>query len=431
MVWAKFVLCLILAVWAHAGLIWAARRPDEIGLLRRFVVGAVILKFVAVAVLYALRPQLGATSDAGLYYIHEARHVLAGEVPYRDFDSSYSPLFPVILAPAVAVWNGIGAIVLLMTAFEAAMLGLYLRASPAAGSVAVYRTAFYYSFSPISVYWCALTGYNGSIIALFALASLLLAERRRDAGAATVAVAGFLCSKLLMALNFPAFICFERRGCVVRGAILVGLAAAAIGGPYLAGFDTLLPIRREMNNVTSGNIWFLLAPLVSEEIRRTPAWNLAPLFAFALVFPALFVPYASKMWRSADRGTRFNSATAFLATTNLLFMILSKKSYGFYLLMTLLFVVHTVVVASGDLRSLGRRLVPLTFLGAVATTQDRLWMIVRDQPLTEPTSELAILWLLDAAVVSCYAYLLLICYRTCLQYLPTGVTAVGPRPASG
>jgi hypothetical protein len=424
-VWLKLAFCVTLALAAHAGVLPAARRPDEVRLLKRLIVGTVMVKFAAAVAIYAAPSGLGSTSDAGLFYIDQARHVLAGEMPYRDFDSSYSFLFPVILAPAVAIWNSIGAVVLVMTVMETVMLWLYLRASPGAGSPTAYRTAFLYSVSPISTYWCALTGYNGSIIALFAMASLLLADRRRNIGAATTAVVGFLLSKLLMALTFPAVICFERRGSIVRGAVLIGLWAATIGGPFLAGINTLQPIAREMANITAGNLWFLLSPFVSEETRRTPWWNVAPLVTFACVFTALFVPYARAVIRARDGAPRFDAAAAFLAATNLLFMIVSKKAFGFYVLMFLPFVLHTIVSSSGDLRTLSRRLMPVTFLGAVTTIQDRLWMIVRDRPLTEYSPALATLWVLDAVNVTCYVYLLVFCYRESLRDGAAGTVGAG------
>jgi hypothetical protein len=431
MIWAKIAFCLVLAAVAHGGVFWAARRSDEIRLLRRFVILTVLLKLAAPIGVYSVRPELGATSDAGLFYIHEARHVLAGELPYRDFESSYSPLFPVILAPAIGAWNSIGAIVLVMTAFETLMLAIYLRTSPYAATAVAYRTGFYYGLSPISVYWCALTGYNGSIIAMFAMLSLVLAARRRDIGAATAAVVGFLSSKLLMALDFPAVICYERRGSIIRGALVIGLLTAALGGPYLAGFNTLLPIKREMGNITNGNLWFLLSPFVAEETRRSPWWNVAPLFAFGAAFTVMFIPYARSMLRTRDGSPRFDAAAAFLAATNLLFMILSKKAWGFYLLMMLPFVVHAIVISSRDLKVLNRRLLPLSFLGAVTTTQDRLWMIVRDRPLNEPTTELATLWLLDFVIVACYAYLSAVCFRAALGEGPQADRAESLRLAAG
>jgi hypothetical protein len=392
-------------------------RPGESKIFRRLIVSSVAVKFLMAVIVYLLFPQIaGKTSDAGLYYLPEAKHVLEGQLPYRDFVSSYSVLFPVVLAPAVAVWRSIGAVVLVMLIFESLLLVLYLKCSPHAGTAVAYRVAFIYSFSPISAYWCGVTGYNGSIIALFALASLILVERQKATLASACAVCGLLCSKLLMLLSYPAILFFEWRGWRTRMASLALFMAASIGLPYFAGFDSLMPIKREIGNISSGNLWFLCSPFVSAEVRAGRFWNVGPLVAFAVTFAPLFVVYlVSLRCDSGRRDGRFDVAVAFLATTNLAFMILSKKSNSFYLLMAFLFILHTLVVDSRNCRMLCARLVPVTFLGAITTTEDGLWMLVRDFPLSEPSRALAALWVIDLVTVTCYAYLMVCCFRASIR----------------
>src|SRR5262245_45833170 len=43
--------------------------------------------------------------DALAFFVPQARKVLAGGLPYREFASAYGPLFAVVLAPAVAAFG--------------------------------------------------------------------------------------------------------------------------------------------------------------------------------------------------------------------------------------------------------------------------------------------------------------------------------------
>lgn len=119
---AKFIICVVLASFAHIVSFVLMDRLGEIKIFRRLIVSSVAVKFLLAVIVYLLFPQIaGKTSDAGLFYLPEAKHVLEGQLPYRDFASSYSVLFPVVLAPAVAVWRSIGAVVLVMLIFESLM----------------------------------------------------------------------------------------------------------------------------------------------------------------------------------------------------------------------------------------------------------------------------------------------------------------------
>ena len=51
---------------------------------------------------------------------------MAGEIPHRDFTTSYGLLFPYLLAPGLLLWRSVGAVVLTMILVETAMLAVYV-----------------------------------------------------------------------------------------------------------------------------------------------------------------------------------------------------------------------------------------------------------------------------------------------------------------
>jgi hypothetical protein len=109
-----------------------------------------------------------------------------------------------------------------------------------------------------------------------------------------------------------------------------------------------------------------------------------------------------------DKAGRFNASVAFVAAVNLLFMILSKKSFNYYILMSLIFILHSVTL---DDRGVIKRVFPLALLGAVTYLESYLWYVpeYRDNALS--TSGGLLLLGLDVVLVGSYIYWLILCFR--------------------
>ncbi|MFP5287402.1 MAG: hypothetical protein ACLGI9_16820, partial [Thermoanaerobaculia bacterium] len=220
-----------------------------------------------------------------------------------------------------------------------------------------------YSLSPVSVYWVAVTGYNAPVIALATVAGLVLAERGRPWLAGAAAALGFLSSKLLALLAWPGLAAWSREGFWKR-ALPMALSLAAVLVLPLAGFDTLQPVSRELLTVSAGNVWFLLR-LAAPGVEATLMWKVLPPLSFLAAFAALFLAF----WRrrgGVPPEARFDTAAAMIAATNLLFMLLSRKSYTVYTAMFLLLAIHTL---ARDRRTLLRHLPALTWMAAVTTLE--------------------------------------------------------------
>lgn len=401
----KLFLTVTLASGSLIGFWWLQRKQDERwwrGVTMAGLCGKTIL-FLAI---YLIIPEINRTSDANHFYLPQTLFFLEGGLPYRDYQSSYSPLFPALLAPFVKLWPAAGAVVLLMVILDLWLVGLYLWRGRNRHDPRRWQVAYLYTFSPIVVYWTTLTGYNSVIIALFGLLGLLLAERGKQIWSGVAAALGFLFSKLLMVLLWPAVVFFAAAGWWKRAAPLV-LLIGLLGVLYLSGYNVLQPIQSEVEDHTSGNLIFLLLPLFPN-LAETVWWNALPLALFGLAFVPLWVGY----WRTGQNNQEqaFDGAAAFAAITCLLFMIVSKKAYTFYLPMLTLFLLHAV---SRHPHTLRRALWPFSYIGAVTTIEPHLFQIIG-----EPTRPLfnsgyyLLLVVVDLLLVGSYLYLLLLCYET-------------------
>jgi hypothetical protein len=413
MMTAKLALCVSLTLFSALAFSFLKNKTYEIRAYRLLIAGAIAAKALAIVAIYSFVPDLNAGSDATIYYYPQAQNVLSGQLPYRDFISHYSFFFPLLLAPALRVWQSVGAIVLTMFALETLMILLYLSRWIQADYPNRLRVAFLYSFSAISIYWVDITGYNGPIIALFALTSLIFAHRKKDSLSVVFAVLGFLFSKLLMFLSYPAILLFGRGNRTRKSLSAVVAIACYYAALSAFGIDIFQPIEHEMTRVTSGNIWFLLSPLVPESISGTFLWSYAAILSFSLVCVPMILLYVRSM--NGERRNEFDAAMAFIAAMNLAFFILSKKSYTFYMPMAFIFILHTLVFMRADRAGSGRELLPAFFLSATTTFETNLYQPLRDGMTTIEPARMLGLWIVDLITVACYGYLMIVCFKESIR----------------
>jgi hypothetical protein len=401
---AKLVFCSTLAT-ASLIAFWLVRGKSwEEKLYRNAVFILIPVKFALCIFLYTFLPELNKTSDAALYYFPQALDFLSGKIPYRDFQSCYSILFLPLLSIPILLWESIGSIVLTMLTAETVMLYIYLRRSPKPRHDRRWLTVFLYSFSPISFYWIGLVGYNGALIAFFVMWSLALLVNGKSLWSGIAAAFGFLFTKMLAILAWPALIIIKRQGLLIRAipiilALILTLSLSAIG------IDTLMPVKAEISTYTSGNLWFLIS-VFFPGFKNTLAWKILPIVSFSIILIPLLWKFMKR--RSVDTIRDFDAAVAFIAAANLLFMILSKKTYTMYMPMMLIFIIHTLTVRSrfgpGDLIS-------LAYLGSVTTYEMHLFMVFRDGGESVARQIIIGLVAADMAMLLCYIYLSVICLK--------------------
>lgn len=328
---------------------------------------------------YALIPGLVRSSDLVKYYLPEAQLALGGQLPYLDFPSSYGPLFPYLAGSLLLFWNSPAAIALAMVGCEIVAVGVLcscVRRERApedrlTSQPALAQALFLYMVSPAALYWSGLTAYNSSVVLLFWVIALALLFRLRYGPSLVALSLSVLAGKALGLLAGPLWLADPRR----RIGMLAAAAVLALGAFLVARhyeIDLLLPLTREGERSTSGNIWFLLSglmPLTAD----SAVWKYGPLASFALAVGALTLWLASK-WKQAPSIAQFSAA---IAVIGWLFMLLSKKTYPHYTPMFLLFCVLALSTASPR----GLWILMLAFLGAIGIIEPGLWNALRQPTL--------------------------------------------------
>lgn len=178
--------------------------------------------------------------DQDVYFLPQARHVLAGELPYRDFASAYAPLFAPLLALAVAVAGSLGPFALFLVADLVAWRAL--AAAEGEGSEASWA----YVATPLTWYFTVRYGQDEALAAAALALAWWALRRGRGALAGLALAAGLTLTKPLFAL--PALALVIAAAPRARAAMLAwagALTGAVYGAFVIAGADVLQPLRLE------------------------------------------------------------------------------------------------------------------------------------------------------------------------------------------
>ncbi len=362
----KLAFALVVATVSWLVLSRVHGRPDEVQRLDRLTWIVFTGRVVLTLVVYLAAPALVQHSDAIAFYLPETESLLAGGLPYRDFVTNYGPLFHGMLAPAVALWHSPGAIVLVMLMAEAGLLVVYRRFGARSGhDLRFARGAWLMVSSPMMVYWVGVVGYNGVLIALFSMLGLVMACSARPFASGLVGSLGWLACKALGVLSWPTIVLARNEG-VSRRVAAFAVVGLALGVALFAGFDVLMPLRREHDSWTSGNVWFLASVAL-------PSLFKAPVVSYlaAASFAGAWVLITWRWLKHRHPGTDFDTAVAHLTFVMTAFMLLSHKSPVMYTPMLAPFAIHTVLADGSRLRTL----LPVLILGALATMRlESVWL---------------------------------------------------------
>ncbi len=362
----KISINLVISVTAFAVFCLALGKPWEKKLLKASVISGTLFKFVYSSIIFALWPHLSTKSDMTRYSFPRIVRFIGGELPNRDFSDPYSILYYPFLAIPVRIWRSTGSLVLTLLLMETLMIYLYLRRCRDKECDGGWRTVFLYCFSPFSFYWVALSGHNGIMITFWVMVSLILAEKGKAWYSGLAGAAAFLFTKILGILSWPAIAFYEKRNWIFRS-IPLALSLILTMSLLLFGFDVISPYRVQATSLTSGNLWFLVANLFPA-ITSAHAWRLLPVLSFMIVLMPVFVVFLRRQ-KTADHD-RFTTASSLYAITCLLFLIFSKKVYNYYILIGLIFIIHSL---TRDSLNLKKRVMTYSFICAVSYLEQYLW----------------------------------------------------------
>ncbi len=279
------------------------------------------------AIFFILR--LAPRGDVPAYYWPEALSVLRGQLPYRDFLSSYAPLHPYLDAIAVRIWHTPLAIILLAILVEAALLPLWLRFGRTLLSETELRTAtLLYLSNAVSLQFVAVDGQDTIIVAVFFALSLLLLVRRRELISGVSVGTAIAAVKFLPLVYVPVFFLTLVR----RWRWMAGFAIPVLlvyGTSVAMHLPILVPLQHEGNIKEASNLPYLVETLLGISL-PSRLWDLFLLVALAALF--FLVGQAA---RAASHTSRLRVVTFAFAAVTLTLLLFSKKSWPPYLMLAL------------------------------------------------------------------------------------------------
>lgn len=292
------------------------------GSFSRLTLAASLILRLSVFVALYLALGYEVPSDVPTAYYPEAKAALAGELVYRDFFSTYAPLFPYVAAAAVAAWDSAKSLVLLAILLETLGLAIWLRVGGLAFPEGVVRRAgVLFAGSPLLVSTVAMAGQNHVWIGAFLATSVLLALRKHEIAAGVALGLGLLATKFLVIVFVPVVLLLSGRKRRFLGGF-AGIVSAAYGTLALAGADILAPLtfQRSAGQESSGNLPYLLAPLGVSPL--SSVYVLAALLVLGALCIAAWVRR-----RALSRGLLIATGVVLLFS---IVLLLSKKSYTTY-----------------------------------------------------------------------------------------------------
>lgn len=366
------------------------------------------------------------SSDVPSYYLPAARAALAGQLPLRDFPSSYAPLFPYVGAGLVALWNSGKVFALFAILVNALALVWWHSAALECFDRQTARQASLLYATSGHLLVQSLLGTNQVWIAALLAASALLAVRRRDAASGLVQALAICTTKFLAALFWPVLaICSVRRERWLGAAALGGAAVYAAFGA--AGADLAYPIRHESGLISSGNLPYLLDPALAL-IGGTDRFVEDGL---ALAVLAVVTAWIYAHARSLSAEARAPLLMAGLALTGFVFMLVSRKSFTGYVVFFMYPAIAALVLGTS---SIGARAGFLLAFNVLLVAEPSLWFHLggHGRRLSE--------WLhaadrllvggfvtVDLALVACYGYLAAVS-ADCVRRIAAG--AISSRSSS-
>lgn len=299
---------------------------------RRAVLATAVLFPLAVWAAVFLAYGHPVSGDVDAFYRPQGRAALDGEIPNRDFRSSYMPLFPYVIGAVDRVWPDDRAIPLFIALCYAAFGLIWLRVLETGLGRGRLATSLALAAILNGAMWFLGIGYQQDevLIAAILAAAVLLMLRQRDGAAGIVLGVGCAATKILLLIAAAGLLTAASRRVRMAGGIAAGLAPV-LGLFMLLGASPVEMVRQEAASLQPASLITLAAaaPPLYETVREH-AWIAQAAIAAWLLLVACFV-------RPAPSSSRLEAASAGLAAAWLVFLLLSPKALTSYRLIVLPF----------------------------------------------------------------------------------------------
>ncbi|MFL6428719.1 MAG: glycosyltransferase 87 family protein, partial [Acidobacteriaceae bacterium] len=200
------------------------------------------------------------------YYYTEANRALHGALVYRDFTSSYAPLFSYIGAAILRIKNSPLALIVFTILVETCSVPIWFAAIRSSSPEPVFRRgALLYLVQPLMLFNVAIDGGNNAWIALTLALALLCFTRRRDAAFGASYSISLIAVKFLPLIFAPLlFLSARRRLAWTAGFLLPVLAVFSMFAAKHA--DIFQPFRQEGNAQLGGSLPLLFSYATGNDI---------------------------------------------------------------------------------------------------------------------------------------------------------------------
>jgi hypothetical protein len=394
-----------------------------------FISRAVALQMFVALTLYLVIYVIGrqeVPSDVPAFYLPAARQVLAGYVPFRDFPLSYGPLFPYVGAALVRIWDSGKSFCLFAIVMNAIALVAWHRAALHATDPQTARQASILYATNGHLAYQSLLGTNQVwICAGLAMSSWLL-FRNRSLQSGFVQVVSAATTKFLALLFWPVLcMCAPVRLRWLMGAFVLFAVYAAFA---FAGGDILYPFRHEGELLTSGNLPYLLAPLLQTVGLTSPLLLNGAALGILLIANLWFFTRVAQL-AAMRRPTLVFAGLALLGS---LFMLVSKKSYTGY---AVFFMYPATLMLLSGLRRPRTSLYFLFVFNTLLVIEPTLWFRFggNGRTLLEWIPELGLFpasafLASEVALLGCYLFLVILSIRRVTESSPAPFKLCGQFP---
>jgi hypothetical protein len=286
-----------------------------------FWIAARLLPWWLVYFLSGFSPQ----SDLLTCFWPQAVGALSGKIPYRDFESFFSPLFPYLLAPPVALWRDPRVLVLWLSFFEAVTIRQTARAA-GLGEPSRERTLFYACafFGPAPMLFSVIGAQEDFLIWTVLLGVWSALQAAKSERVAVWVAAGLLATKPLFILPAAAALGAVPRPLRFLG-VLAPIALATLVILRLLTGNAFLMTLQQGATVSPPNVWIWLH-WVSHGL-VPPGGSLS---AFGVLLLLLGTALAGGFWWRKNTDRSFLSFAAGWVLLGSLLLLLSPKSLVAY-----------------------------------------------------------------------------------------------------
>jgi hypothetical protein len=333
----------------------------------RAVNAAFIITRLGLYILTFFILHLSVRGDVPTFYVLPAEGTLHHLLPYRDFPTSYAPLHSYLDAAILLLWHSPLAIILFAILVECLILPIWLRVARLFVSEPCARiAAVLYLTSAIGVQFVAIDGQDNVVLAVLLGLALLALARHRAALSGVLIAAGIAIIKFLPLLFAPAFFLISSR----RLRWLAGFIVALVAGYayfVIRHVPILFPFTFEHADRGASNL-----PYIVEGILNFVPPSIVEDGLMGLALLAILVLLARIALRRPDTATALRTITFGCTALTLALLILSRKSWPPYLVMTL----FPVCLLLGQGSRLRLRLACFALFNVVAVTSHSFWATV-------------------------------------------------------